>query len=92
MTTNLRSNLHDIVCFSHLRWHFVFQRPQHLMSRFARERRVFFIEEPVYEADIDAYMAASHCLKVGCVCRRSALAGEVENRRGKVECVPERAD
>jgi len=65
MTTNLRSNLHDIVCFSHLRWHFVFQRPQHLMSRFARERRVFFIEEPVYEADIDAYMAASHCLKSG---------------------------
>jgi UDP-galactopyranose mutase len=24
-----------LVCFSHLRWNFVFQRPQHLMSRFA---------------------------------------------------------
>ena len=37
----------DIVCFSHLRWDFVYQRPQHLMSRFARDRRVFFVEEPV---------------------------------------------
>jgi len=36
-----------LICFSHLRWHFVYQRPQHLMERFAREHRVFFIEEPV---------------------------------------------
>jgi hypothetical protein len=40
----------DVVCLSHLRWGFVFQRPQHLMTRFARDRRVFFIEEPL-EAD-----------------------------------------
>lgn len=39
----------DIVCFSHLRWDFVFQRPQHLLSRFAKKQRVFFIEEPFYE-------------------------------------------
>ena len=39
----------DLVCLSHLRWDFVYQRPQHLLSRFARERRVFFIEEPVYD-------------------------------------------
>jgi UDP-galactopyranose mutase len=38
----------DLVCFSHLRWDFVFQRPQHLLTRCARDRRVFFIEEPVY--------------------------------------------
>jgi glycosyltransferase involved in cell wall biosynthesis len=38
----------DLLCFSHLRWDFVFQRPQHLLSRCARERRVFFIEEPVF--------------------------------------------
>ena len=37
----------DLVCLSHLRWDFVYQRPQHLMSRFARERRVFFFEEPI---------------------------------------------
>lgn len=40
----------DLLCFSHLRWNFVYQRPQHLMSRFARERRVFYFEEPVYDA------------------------------------------
>ena len=37
----------DLLCFSHLRWNFVFQRPQHLMTRCAAERRVFFIEEPI---------------------------------------------
>ena len=39
---------YDLICFSHLRGDFVFQRPQHLMSRFAKDRRVFFIEEPVF--------------------------------------------
>src|SRR5215470_13973593 len=38
----------DIVCLSRLRWDFARQRPQHLMSRSARERRVFFVEEPVF--------------------------------------------
>jgi UDP-galactopyranose mutase len=41
----------DLICLSHLRWNFVFQRPQHLMSRFAAERRVFFIEEPVFDSE-----------------------------------------
>ncbi len=36
----------DVICFSHLRWDFVFQRPQHLMTRLARNGRVFVIEEP----------------------------------------------
>ncbi len=35
----------DLVCWSHLRWSFVFQRPQHLMQRWARSHRVFFVEE-----------------------------------------------
>jgi glycosyltransferase involved in cell wall biosynthesis len=39
----------DLVVFSHLRWKFVFQRPQHLMVRFARDRRVFFVEEPIFD-------------------------------------------
>ncbi len=34
-----------LICFSHLRWDFVLQRPQHLMSRFAKGRQVFFFEE-----------------------------------------------
>ncbi len=33
--------------FSHLRWDFVFQRPQHLLSRIARSSPVLFVEEPV---------------------------------------------
>lgn len=37
-----------IVVFSHLRWDWVYQRPQHLMSRLARDRRVLFIEEPLH--------------------------------------------
>jgi UDP-galactopyranose mutase len=41
-------NLPDVICFSHLRWDFVYQRPQHLLSRCANERRVFFIEEPIF--------------------------------------------
>lgn len=40
--------IRDVVCFSHLRWNFVFQRPQHLLSRWAKEARVFYIEEPVF--------------------------------------------
>ena len=38
-----------LVCFSHLRWDFVFQRPQHLMTRFARTHDVHVWEEPVFE-------------------------------------------
>jgi glycosyltransferase involved in cell wall biosynthesis len=43
---------YDIICLSHLRWDFVYQRPQHLLSRFARSgARVFFVEEPVFTDD-----------------------------------------
>ena len=45
---NPASESTDLVCFSHLRWDFVFQRPQHLLTRCARERRVFFVEEPIF--------------------------------------------
>jgi len=40
--------MYDVVCFSHLRWNFVFQRPQHLMTRCARRHRTVFVEEPVW--------------------------------------------
>lgn len=45
---DLLCNSTDLLVFSHLRWDFVFQRPQHLMSRFAIFRRVYFFEEPVF--------------------------------------------
>ena len=37
---------YTIVAFSHLRWNFVYQRPQHLLSRLAKTHPVVFIEEP----------------------------------------------
>lgn len=41
----------DLICFSHLRWNFVYQRPQHLLSRFAKHFRVFYIEEPFIDSE-----------------------------------------
>src|SRR5690349_7871689 len=38
-----------LVCLSHLRWGLVYQRPQHLMTRFARSMPVYFVEEPAFE-------------------------------------------
>lgn len=35
-----------LLCFSHLSWNFVYQRPQHLLTRFAKEYQVFYFEEP----------------------------------------------
>lgn len=43
--------LPDVLCLSHLRWSFVYQRPNHLMARWARDRRVFFVEEPHFDAE-----------------------------------------
>lgn len=37
-----------VICLSHLRWDFVYQRPQHLLSRFARNGDVYFMEEPIF--------------------------------------------
>lgn len=36
-----------LICFSHLRWDFVLQRPQHLMGRMANDYRLFFWEEAI---------------------------------------------
>ena len=40
-----------LLCFSHLRWDFVYQRPQHLMSTIARTMPVIFWQEPVAAGD-----------------------------------------
>ena len=37
----------ELVVLSHLRWTFVWQRPQHIVSRLATARRTWFVEEPV---------------------------------------------
>ena len=40
---------YSLICLSHLRWDFVYQRPQHLLSRFAKKTNVYFFEEPIYD-------------------------------------------
>jgi UDP-galactopyranose mutase len=47
-----------LLCFSHLRWNFVYQRPQHLMSRFARSHEVLYFEEPLFDASSEPYLEA----------------------------------
>lgn len=49
-----------IICFSHLRWDFVFQRPQQLMSRFSRHRPLVFWEEPQECASCAAWLDLRH--------------------------------
>ena len=48
-----------LFCLSHLRWNFVFQRPQHLLSRAAKTHKVIYFEEPVYENVRKPVMRAS---------------------------------
>jgi UDP-galactopyranose mutase len=48
---SIEIDIPDVVCLSHLRWNFVYQRPQHLLSRCAIGRRVFFIEEPIFTCE-----------------------------------------
>lgn len=50
---------YDYICFSHLRWDFVFQRPQHLLTRIAQSNRVFYIEEPIIENIEEGYLNES---------------------------------
>ena len=52
---------HDVICLSHLRWNVVFQRPQHLLTRCATERRVFFIEEPIWGEDPAPRLELQRC-------------------------------
>ncbi|MTV36877.1 glycosyltransferase family protein, partial [Duganella radicis] len=52
------SAMQTMIVFCHLRWDFVYQRPQHLLSRLAQHYRILFVEEPVYH-DGPAYMETS---------------------------------
>jgi UDP-galactopyranose mutase len=49
----------DLICLSHLRWNFVYQRPNHLMARAAKDRRVYFVEEPRFEVDTQPTLASA---------------------------------
>jgi Protoporphyrinogen oxidase len=47
-----------IIVFSHLRWDFVYQRPQHLLSRLAENYKIVFIEEPIFH-EHDSFLETS---------------------------------
>lgn len=42
------SQYYDMIVFCHLRWQFVYQRPQHIISRLSSNMKVLFIEEPIH--------------------------------------------
>jgi len=49
-----------LLCLSHLRWGFVYQRPQHVMSRLANDYDVIFFEEPVFAGGEAPRLDVSH--------------------------------
>ena len=57
----LQKAMTHLIVFSHLRWDFVYQRPQHLLSRLAATRPVLFVEEPVPGAAEDRLEIYSPC-------------------------------
>ncbi|OAQ41768.1 amine oxidase [Pedobacter psychrophilus] len=42
---------YDVIVFCHLRWDFVYQRPQHLITRLSNDFKILVIEEPVGKGD-----------------------------------------
>lgn len=48
-----------MLCLSHLRWGFVYQRPQHVMSRLAQGYDVLFFEEPVFADHVEPQLLTS---------------------------------
>ena len=42
----------DVVCISHLRWNFVWQRPQHILQRLSKRHNVLFVEEPFIDSSL----------------------------------------
>lgn len=68
-----------LICFSHLRWKFVTQRPQHLMSRLAIRFDVLYWEEPVHDAEVP-WLELSTCGNSGVRVATPHLPKETENQ------------
>lgn len=47
--TNIPIKSSIILCFSHLRWDFVHQRPQHILTHASKQQQLIYFEEPIYE-------------------------------------------
>jgi len=48
-----------LLCFCHLRWNFVYQRPQHLMSQWGAASAVHLFEEPLFADTDEATLSVS---------------------------------
>lgn len=57
MKTDKKTSPPHILCFSHLRWDFVYQRPQHILSQISKETTVYFLEEPVFDNTQSPYIS-----------------------------------
>jgi len=68
-----------LVCFSHLRWSFVYQRPQHLLSRAAQRYDVVFMEEPIRE-DVSAPFMKRELTREGVVVHTPILPRSFEEQ------------
>ncbi|KAA6436897.1 glycosyltransferase family 1 protein [Dyadobacter flavalbus] len=66
--SNLESLPKNLLCFSHLRWDFVYQRPQHLLTRFSDISAVYFLEEPIFGSTDIPYLTFSQRLPDLWVC------------------------
>ena len=79
-TTGSNDERDLLVCFSHLRWDFVFQRPQHLMTRFARDRDVIYWEEPIEGiASVQPTLRLRTCVDSGVIVATPILSPELSD-------------
>jgi len=79
----------DLICFSHLRWDFVFQRPQHLLTKFSISYRIFYIEEPLFDAQNDHISIVKYSDKIHIVklyIKGSSQEPEILSRQKKLLC------
>ena len=53
-----KNNNYDMIIFCHLRWQFVYQRPQHLISRMSENFKILMVEEPIEFNDSSEFTAA----------------------------------
>jgi hypothetical protein len=59
--------MNTIFVFSHLRWNFVYQRPQHILSRLSEHYNILYFEEPIHSSD-GAHLEQSKPLENVTVC------------------------
>ncbi|PWC27593.1 glycosyl transferase [Pseudoroseomonas aestuarii] len=80
-----------LVCFSHLRWNFVQQRPQHLLNRAVADHLVIYFEEPVWEEGLETARLDIHAqpsgVRVAVPVLPAGLGGDqaIEAQRGMLD-------